>query len=196
MKKFFTLMAVGIFAVAAHAAGTAGSTKTTTTTTTSAQAAAAAPTDAEIMQIMTTANQAEVDAAKVAMSQAESKEVKDFAKHMQQEHSKNDQQGKSLAKQLKVTPKDHPRASAMKEDAKAKMATLKAAKGKEFDTTYINSQVAMHTQVLDDLQNTLIPAAQNPQLKSFLETTRGHVQHHLEQAQKLQASMTGATQAK
>ena len=84
---------------------------------------------------------------------------------------------------------DAPQAATMKEDAQAKMENLKSQKGADFDKAYIASQVEMHQTVLNDLQNTLIPAAKDPQLKTFLETTKTHVQQHLEKAQKLQASM-------
>lgn len=200
MRTILGLSTVMLVGAVGCASQPTGSTKTTTTTTNDNPAVVvvqpgtssdtAKTSDAEIMRIVATANQAEVDAAKLAMKNAKSNDVKNFAKHMQAEHSKNTQQAMSIAKKNKVTPAvDVAAADQMQKDAQAKMDDLKKQKGADFDRAYMDSMVEMHQQVLNDLNNTLIPAAQNPQLKSFLETTKTHVQDHLAKAEKIQSSL-------
>jgi putative membrane protein len=61
--------------------------------------------------------------------------------------------------------------------------------GAEFDRAYIANKVTYHQTVLDAIDNTLIPNAQNAELRALLEQTRPAVAAHLQHAQELQASV-------
>jgi Predicted outer membrane protein len=158
----------------------------------SAPALAANPTDGEIAEIMKTANEGEIDAAKVAEKHASSPEVKGYAKEMVEAHKQNEKDGKEAFKAGKISPKNNDVAKAMKKDTKAKIKALKEHKKDtaEFDRAYIDSQVAMHQQLLNDLDSNLIPNAKSEDLKSYLTKTREHVQEHLTKAQQIQSSIT------
>lgn len=146
-------------------------------------------TDAKIVRIMKTANDGEIELAKEAKSKAENKDVKDFAKKMIDEHKENEKEGKDVAKKAKVKPADSEVAKTMENDAKTKKKDLKSLKGHDFDKAYIDQQVTMHQALLDDLNAKLIPAAQSPELKTYLESTKAHVQEHLSRAQEIQTSL-------
>ncbi len=154
-----------------------------------AHAATTDMSDKEIAEIMKTANDAEIDAAKAARSRADNKEVKDFAKHMIDEHEKNNKEAKQVLKKADISPKSNEMAKTLKKDSKEKLSELKKMKGAEFDKAYIDEQVAMHQQLLNDLEQKYIPAAQNPELKAFLEKTKTHVQEHLSKAQQIQQTI-------
>jgi len=147
-------------------------------------------TDAKIVEIMKVANEGEVDLAKTAKSKAENKDVKEFAKKMIDEHKKNEKEVKEAAKKAKVKHEDSAQSKDIEKTAKAKRDELKKLKGKEFDKAYIDQQISMHQQLLDDLNTKLIPAAQSPDVKSYLEATKTHVQEHLSRAQAIQTSLS------
>ncbi|MFS4461024.1 DUF4142 domain-containing protein [Bdellovibrio sp. HCB2-146] len=149
--------------------------------------------DQEIAEIMMTANDAEIDAAKLAKSRASSSAVKDFAEHMINEHTNNMKQGKKITKDEKIKAKSNEEAKNLKATAKDQLAELKKKKGADFDRAYIGTQVAMHQQLLTDLETKLIPQAQNPQFKNFLNETKTHVEQHLSKAKEIQSSMTDTT---
>ena len=153
--------------------------------------AAVAPTDGQIESLMIAANQAEIEEAKMAKSKAQSKAVKDFANHMMTEHSKNEKDGKALAKKegVKLDSNFAP-LEEMKKDAAMKSAELKKVKGVEFDKTYMANQIAMHEGLLTKLNEQLIPAAQNRAIKDYLENTKSHVQAHLDLAKSVQNQIT------
>ena len=151
--------------------------------------AAAQMDDGQIMSVLTSANKGEIQAGQAAEKKAMNPEVKSFAAHMVTEHTKNQKDGEALAKKLNVKPMPADKAAMLEKDAKQKMATLNSKTGKDFDKAYIDSQVEMHTTVLNDLETNLIPVAKNEELKTFLNMTKSHVQSHLETAKKLQASM-------
>lgn len=151
---------------------------------------AAALTDAEIANIVKTANDGEIDAGKLAAKKAENKEVKEFANLMVSEHKTNQSQTKDIAKKGKIKDKKNDISKELKKNVKDQMASLKKLKGAEFDKAYITGQIAMHEKVLDTLENKLIPSAQNPEMKTHLEMTKTHVQGHLAKAKDLEISLS------
>ena len=67
--------------------------------------------------------------------------------------------------------------------------TLGGQTGAGFDRAYIDHEVRYHQQVLDALDNTLIPGAQNAELKALLQQVRPNVAAHLERAKSIQTSL-------
>lgn len=147
-------------------------------------------TDAEIAEMVMTANEAEMDAAKVAKSTAADRTVKEFAEHMIDEHKKTMSDGKKVTKEEKIKMKSIDAAKALKKTAKEQLGDLKKKKGIDFDRAYIENQVGMHQQLLDDLNEKYIPQAQNSQLKTFLNETKDHVEKHLAKAKEIQTTLT------
>jgi putative membrane protein len=57
--------------------------------------------------------------------------------------------------------------------------------GAAFDKAYVDNEVAYHKTVNAALKDTLIPDAQNPELKSLLQSGLTLFQAHLEHAETL-----------
>ena len=66
---------------------------------------------------------------------------------------------------------------------------LTALSGAAFDKAYVDHEVAYHQQVLDAVDKTLIPSAQNAELKALLVKVRPAFVAHLEHAKQLQTSL-------
>lgn len=156
----------------------------------SASAYAQAPTDPQIAAIVVTANQVDIDAGKMAASKATNPEVKKFGNQMVTDHMGVNKQAKELVTKLKVTPEDNPTAQSIKKGGDDNLANLKGLKGAEFDKAYIDHEVAYHQQVLDAVDKTLIPSAQNAELKALLTKVRPAFVAHLEHAKHLQSTLT------
>jgi putative membrane protein len=152
-------------------------------------ARAQAPTDPQIAAIVVTANQVDIDAGKLAASKSSNPEVKKFGQQMVTDHTGVNKQAKELVTKLKVTPEDNPTAQSLKKGGEENLAHLKTLSGKAFDKAYIDHEVEYHQQVLDALDKTLIPSAQNAELKSLLVKVRPAFEAHLEHAKHLQASL-------
>lgn len=138
---------------------------------------------------MEEANDAEIDAAKLAKKETKNKEVRDFANHMIAEHENNLKETKKIAKKNDIDGKDSDMSEALEADAKNKKKMLKELKGPAFDRMYMDQQVSMHTQLLNDLDQKFIPSATNPEFKAHLQATREHVSKHLEMAKTLQTKL-------
>jgi putative membrane protein len=150
---------------------------------------AGAPTDAQIAAIVVTANSADSTAGELAMSKSSDAAVKEFAQRMVVDHGTVNQQAVALAQRLNLTPEAGPTSQALAEGAEQNIQSLQGLSGAAFDKAYIDHEVALHQQVLDALGGTLIPNAQNAELKALLEKGQPIFEGHLEMAKRIQASL-------
>jgi putative membrane protein len=154
--------------------------------TTAVQAQTPGPTDPQIAAIVVTANQVDIDAGKLAKARAQSKEVRDFGQRMITDHSGVNKAATELVQKLHVTPEPNPTSESLQKGGDQNLATLKNLKGSAFDKTYIDHEVAYHEAVLEAMDKTLIPNAQNPELKALLVKVRPAFVAHLDHAKHLQ----------
>lgn len=154
-----------------------------------ALAQAAKPTDPQIAHIAYTAGVIDINAAKQALSQASSKEVKAFAQDMVRDHEAVNKQALDLVNKLKVTPEDNDTSKTLSKQAADKLAELAKLKGSEYDKAYVANEVAYHKAVNSALETQLIPAANNAELKSLLQTGLKIFQGHQQHAEHVAASL-------
>ena len=147
------------------------------------------PTDAQILAIVTAANQADIDGGKLAQQKATSADVKAFGADMVKDHTQMQADGDAAAKKASLTPEENEASKQMTADAKANADKLAGLDGDAFDKAYVEGEVTMHQEVLDTLDNVLIPAAQNADLKTALQGARAKVAEHLEHAKTLQGKL-------
>src|SRR5690349_5326264 len=118
-------------------------------------------TDAQIASIVVTANQVDVDAGRLAATHAQSADVKKFGELMVEAHTSVNKTASDLVTRLKVTPQDNATSQSLKSGGATNTAHLKTLNGAQFDREYVDHEVAYHQQVLDAIDNTLIPNAKN-----------------------------------
>jgi putative membrane protein len=154
---------------------------------------AQAPSDPQIVGIVVTANQIDIDTAKLALSKSKNKQVREFAQQMVDDHMALGKNVGDLVKKLNVTPADSDTSKTLKQQAADETKKLKSLSGKAFDKEYIDHEVAYHKAVIDAASNTLIPNAQNAELKSALEGAAPLFQGHLQHAEQVQAALNGGS---
>jgi putative membrane protein len=147
------------------------------------------PNDAQIAAIVVTANQVDIDAGKLAESKGSNADVKAFGKQMVADHTGVNKQASDLVTKLGVKPEDNPTAESLKSGGADNVKKLSGLSGAAFDKAYVQHEVAYHQQVLDAVDQTLIPNAKNAELKALLVKVRPAFVAHLEHAKHLQASM-------
>ena len=155
-----------------------------------ANAQSGGPNDAQIAAIVVTANQVDIDAGKLAATQARSAEVKAFGKQMATDHAGVNKQAVALVTRLKVTPEDNPTSKSLKQGGEENVKTLRSLKGAAFDKAYIDHEVVYHQAALDAVDKTLIPNAKNEELKALLVKVRPAFVAHLEHAKHLQSTLS------
>lgn len=146
-------------------------------------------TDPEIAHVAVTANSIDIAMGKLAKTKARSSAVKNFAQTMITDHGAVNQQAVRLAERLKVTPQANDVSRQLQQGADEARAGLEAKSGAAFDRAYIEREVQYHQAVLDALDQTLIPGAQNAELKALLQGARPAFVAHLERAKQIQGTL-------
>ena len=145
--------------------------------------------DDEIASVAVTANQIDIDYAKVALKRSKNKEVIDFANTMSADHKAVINQAVNLVTKLGVTPKDNAVSQSLMKQAKETLNKLENVDKKEFDKTYIDNEVAYHQAVIEAVTSLLIPQAKNNELKDLLEAVVPALEAHLAHAKMAQSKI-------
>ncbi|HWV39821.1 MAG TPA: DUF4142 domain-containing protein [Vulgatibacter sp.] len=147
--------------------------------------------DAQIAAIVTTANQIDVDNGSLAMERSSNPQVKQFAQRMMDDHTAVNQAAVDLVTRLGVTPEETETSRSLAASAQKTRSSMRSLSGAEFDKAYVDNEVAYHAAVIEVLDSTLIPSAQNEELKAMLVNVRPAFIAHLEHARSIQAALEG-----
>ena len=150
-----------------------------------------APTDPQIVGIVETADDIDINYAKLALSKARDKQVRDFAQQMITDHSAVQKSVINLASQLNVTPADSPTSDSLKAQAQQTLEKSRGLKGKAFEKSYVDNEVSYHEAVINATKTVLIPSAQNAELKSALQGAEPLFEGHLAHAERVQSAIEG-----
>jgi putative membrane protein len=152
-------------------------------------AAATKLTDPQIAHIAYTADNMDIENAKQALDKSKNEQVLQFAHRMIADHGLVNDQALALVKKLNVTPEDNPKSA--QDASRQKLASLSGA---AFDKAYADNEAAYHKAVDDSVRDTLIPNAQNAELKSLLENALKIFVDHQHHAERLAKQLSAASQ--
>lgn len=154
-----------------------------------AAAYAGGPTDPQIAHIAYTAGTIDIAAAKQALARSHNKAVRSFAQEMVRDHTAVNDKALALVKKLHVTPEANPTSAGLSKQASATLARLSHLHGRQFDRAYVANEVGYHKTVNGALADTLIPSANNAELKGLLQTGLTLFREHQQHAEQLQAAL-------
>lgn len=137
--------------------------------------------DAEILHVLGVANAGEIEAAELAESRASDQAVIDYAEAMIAEHTGAQDEVDGVAEALELTPEASTISGTLAEASTMALALLEDASEEEFDVVYMESQVAMHAQVLSLVEG-MLEGADAEELTSLLETLQSVIQAHHDHA--------------
>ena len=156
--------------------------------TASAQAQDAKLNDAQIAHIAYTAGIIDIAAGRQALAKSRNKEVRAFAEEMVRDHTAVNDQALALLKKLGVAPQDNPTSQALSKQAASQLSASAKLAGDAFDKAYVDNEIAYHKTVNGALAGSLIPDAQNAELKSLLKTGLKLFTEHQAHAEHLAGS--------
>jgi putative membrane protein len=146
---------------------------------------AQAPNDAQIAHIAYTAGQIDAAAGRQALQRSHNARVLAFARTMVRDHEAVNRQAVALVTRLHVAPAANPTSTALSGQAAANLRRLGGLRGAAFDRAYVENEVAYHRTVNGALRDTLIPSAQNAELKSLLQSGLALFTEHQTHAEQL-----------
>ncbi|GAB4020425.1 DUF4142 domain-containing protein [Spirosoma koreense] len=117
----------------------------------------------------------EVELGRLAQEKAASKDVKDFGAMMVKDHSKANDELKSIAATQNITLP-----STLGEDEQKHVNDMAKLSGAEFDKKYVSMMVDDHKEDIDLFKKTAEDDKTNPAVKSFASKTLPTLQKHMD----------------
>jgi putative membrane protein len=148
-------------------------------------------TDPEIASVAVVANQNDIGFAEIAKKKSKNADVVKFAETMATDHKAVIDQAVALVTKLGVTPKDNAVSKKLTSDAAKTRKMLNSKSGEDFNKAYIDNEVAYHKAVIAAVEGTLIPQAQNNELKALLQKVVPTLKAHLAHAEMVQKNYKG-----
>jgi putative membrane protein len=148
-----------------------------------------AVSDAQIAQIVVTANSIDIANGKIALGQSKTASVDEFANLMIKDHTAVNNNAVALVTKLGVKPEASDTSKSLQSQADTEQAKLRGLKGAAFDRAYLENEVAYHQQVLGAIRDVLIPNAQTAELKKMLVDVKPAFQAHLDHAKQSLAAL-------
>ena len=108
--------------------------------------------DAQIAQIVVTANSIDIDNGKIALKNSKTASVDEFANLMIKDHTAVNNNAVALVTKLGVKPEDSDVNKSLKSAADTEQAKLKGLSGAAFDKEYLTNEVAYHKQVIGRME--------------------------------------------
>lgn len=142
-------------------------------------------TDANVVSLLNTIDQSEIDAGQLALRRASSENVRSFAACLMTEHQRMMEDTGWLALQMKVQPNKPALASALERDHQDAMEELRNTSGLDFDKAYIMYQTKMHGQAANLVQDTE-HSVSSSQLQQHLRDIRMNLQSHFAAARSME----------
>lgn len=113
----------------------------------------------------------------------------DFAASLRQDHAAGLEATRALQERLGAAPGPDlgpvPQPAAGGEGPQEVLARLAGLADDQYQRAWIDAVVGAHTAALEQLDNTLVPAAGDDDIRGHLEDTRRSLARHLETAQRL-----------
>ncbi|MCU7525314.1 MAG: DUF4142 domain-containing protein [Ignavibacteria bacterium] len=163
--------------------GTGGTTDNTGATGSSRTGSTASSVNQEFVTDAASGGMMEVELGTMAVQNASSQEVKDFGRRMIDDHSKANDELKSIAAKENI-----PVPAALKDENRDDVDKLSKLSGSDFDKEYMDMMVKDHKKDIKNFED-MAQNAQSPELKQFAQKTLPTLRQHLKMAQDIQDKM-------
>lgn len=142
----------------------------------------------DMAAVLFAANRGEIDQADAAYPKLIDAGVRNFAQMMIDDHQKALTNTTNIMAANKIVPHDAAKdAIALRDKSKELIPNFLAPKGNP-DRAYMSAQIEEHQQLLDLLDNKMIPSSRGEVL-TLMQTTRFTVEQHLERAKAILAGL-------
>ena len=145
--------------------------------------------DAEIAHALSAVHAVEAELAASVVDRVANGSVRTYASTLAADHQALRTETDAVAQQATITPAENAVAQEMLASAQAARTRLDALTGAELDRAYIEHEGAFHQRLLDVFDRSLIPGAQNAELRQLLVDTRPAVDAHLQRARQILATL-------
>lgn len=140
--------------------------------------------DSNMISVLHSLDEGEIDAARLAQQKAATPEVRAFAARVLKEHRELIDANRHLAAELSVEPQAPVLASEIAKAHEDAMRTLRAASGPAFDRAYVAHEIRQHVRAFNFTQ-AAAETEGTPELKQELVRTGPDLLSHISAARAL-----------
>lgn len=143
--------------------------------------------DAEIVAITATAHGAEIEQSRLASARASDARVREYAEMLLERRAR----ARSEQAELPFLPSASADSRRLEQNSADALQLLQREQGADFDRAYVRLQIAEQREFLRALRHRLQPAAQQKQLRRYLEDQEQQLESQLAQCERLQRELSG-----
>lgn len=144
----------------------------------------------QVSAVLSASDSAEIKPSQLAQQKAQNAEVKAYAQRMLKDHGMLEDSLRALDKRENISPAPNPLSQQLESQTESTMKRLQSLSGAEFDQAYMQAMVQSHTEALNVVDNQLLPATQDPQLRvAISQKVRPTIVSHLDAARQIQQSL-------
>lgn len=158
-----------------------------TATETAAMASGSFSKD-EVLGVIHTVNNGEIEQAQLALQKSSNASVRDAAQLIINDHTELNQRVDSLVRSGMKIEKS-PLSRGIKLQADQIHDELSELSGTEFDCTYLQRQIEQHELVLETMRSDIQPDAKERQVKALIAETIPALERHLETTKELHSNI-------
>lgn len=154
-----------------------------------AQSASTALTDGQVLQVVRTLNDGEIEQAELALDKTDDAQVQSVAEMIKTEHEVSNENIETIEDENdELDLDDSDTSESLAATAEETREGLKELDGAQFACTYLLKQEEGHQRALDTISQ-LEPTVTNSSVKAFLASTTPVVEHHIELAKTARESL-------
>lgn len=142
-------------------------------------------TEAEILHIAMITNQFDVDFAELALQRTDNDEVHQIANMMIRDHGNIIEELEELIEDMGETPQESELSEELENQALEVKSDLGDEVGPQFDEIYITNEVEYHQELLDLINEELLPETDDRELSAFLANMTSELNAHLVYIQRM-----------
>lgn len=138
----------------------------------------------EILYVLQTVNDAEIEQARMAMRRSQNTEIQTAAEMIVQDHQALNQRIQEVAEQTGAQMSESQLSRDISNKAAEVERKLEGLSGEEFDREFLASQVELQEIAVSTARDELMPEAQDPQVQQVLSDASIRFEQHLTMAQQ------------
>lgn len=144
----------------------------------------------EVGAILSATDSAEIAPSILAQQRAEHPEVKAYAERMMTDHGMLEDSLRALEQRRNISPSPTAISQQLHQMTQNAVQRLQGLSGSEFDRAYMQNMVESHEQALAIVDNQVLPATQDPELREAIQQkVRPLIVSHLQSAQQIQQQL-------
>jgi putative membrane protein len=132
-----------------------------------------------ILSQLYVANTAEVQLSRLVARKASAPAVRQLARRLAADHAKNREEARALAQKLNLSLIPAAGGDISVADSASVPPELQNKTGRDFDEAFVAHEIKEHEDNIEKIRSQLLPAAQNPELRAYLQKTLTAMQEHL-----------------